>query len=460
MAGITSQLDRAWSLLQHERYFEATAVAAAVLAHEPGNISATACRAMAAGMAGTDLGSALVDMEWAVTAAPRVPSLRHNYAMLLGQAGRVDEAATQYRAALSLKADDVQAFWGLSQNHRMSDEAGLVEAMASRFETFPAGPAKEFLAFALAKSFDDLKRPEDAIHFAGAAKRLSGRTWSPEATDRQIAELALARRSHVFDAATGSGHPTRLPLFIVGMPRSGTTLVETILSRHPGVLALGESRQIAEALDASRRVAGGPPKLWLGAGRDWIEARAGQIVGSWQRAPGAAPLALVTDKMPDNVFALGAITQLLPRARIVYVRRHPLDNGLSTYFTRFAHGNEFSNRLETIGLRARQVSAVMEFWKTTLDLPILDVHYERLVAEPETQIRRLAQFAELDWTDAFLTPEQAPGGARTASQWQVKQPIYRTSVARWKPYEPWLGRMIEAMGGMDWIEREASGASA
>jgi hypothetical protein len=165
---------------------------------------------------------------------------------------------------------------------------------------------------------------------------------------------------------------------------------------------------------------------------------------------------LVTDKMPDNAYALGLIAQLFPKARVIYARRHPLDTGLSNYLMRFAEGQGFSTRLDWIGLRSRHLAEVMEIWKRATDLPILDVHYERLVADPDTEIRRMVEFAGLEWTDDFLTPEQSERSVRTASQWQVRQPIYRTSVARWKAYEPWLGPMVEAMGGFGWIDAQSA----
>jgi hypothetical protein len=141
---------------------------------------------------------------------------------------------------------------------------------------------------------------------------------------------------------------------------------------------------------------------------------------------------------------------------VIHVRRHPLDTGVSNFFQRFAAGQGFSTRLDWIGVRTRQVADSMAVWKTALDLPILDVGYEALVGDPEAGARRILDFAGLSWTPDVLEPQKAKRSVLTASQWQVRQPIYRGSVARWKRYEAWLAPMIEAMGGTDWVEKEAA----
>ncbi len=445
-------IEQAWHLLQRGHPADALALARQVLAAEPSNISALACRAMAVWDLDGENPQSLSDMQRAVEMAPGAAALRHNFATLLVRAGRVDEAAMQYRAALELAPDDTQAFWGLATNARMENEAALVERMASLAQHGALPPLRrQFLAFGLAKAFDDLGRPAEAMAAAIEGNQLMGRSWNSTGADAIVQGIVDAAGSDRFRAARTSGHPSRAPLFIVGMPRSGTTLIETILSRHPSVLALGESRQIGEAMEALRGKFG-PEEIGLSPSRDWLTARAEAMARSW--AARRAGFALVTDKMPDNAFALGLIARLFPRARIIHARRHPLDVGVSNFFTRFADGQGFSTRLDWIGLRSRHLADVMDAWRRGLDLPVLDVHYERLVAEPEAEIRRIADFAGLGWTPDFLSSERSERSVGTASQWQVRQPIYRSSVARWRRYEPWLGPMIEAMGGMDWVEAQ------
>jgi hypothetical protein len=189
-----------------------------------------------------------------------------------------------------------------------------------------------------------------------------------------------------------------------------------------------------------------------------LTAEAGAMLGR-ASARATQPFKVITDKLPENAVRLGLAARLFPRARVIHVRRHPLDTGVSNFFQRFSAGQGYSNRLDWIGVRTRQIADAMGIWRTALDLPILDVSYERLVADPEAETRRMVAFAGLEWTPALLDRDVTRHAVLTASQWQVRQPINAASVARWKRYEPWLGPMIDAMGGMEWIEAEVAAAS-
>jgi len=213
-----------------------------------------------------------------------------------------------------------------------------------------------------------------------------------------------------------------------------------------------------QRLTNSRRD-GGRNAMMLDLDRDWLRAKA-EIWMQHVTSRARRPFKIVVDKLPENAVRLGLIRRLFPKARVVHVRRHPLDTGVSNFFQRFSSGQGYSTRLDWIGIRIRQVADSMEVWKQALDLPILDVSYEKLVADPESEARRLVAFAGLDWTDACLTPEKAERSVLTASQWQVRQPINTASVARWTRYEPWLGPMIAAMGGMAWVDKEVAAARA
>ncbi len=462
MAAAHAQLQQAWSLLAAGKNAEALPLAAAVLAAAPGDVSALACHGMALwGVSGNN-DTSLAELERAVALAPDVSQLRFNYATLLNAAMRLDDAAEQYRQALRIRPDDPQAFYQLSRVMKFREPVPVIATMERVFAdpTVVAGE-RELLAFALAKAFDDLDVPDKAMHYAIEGNRMGKRSWNVGYAETMLSELRVLVAADTFRKMKTSGHPTRAPLFIVGMPRSGTTLIETILSRHPDVLALGESRQIPDIDQAARFKRGNSSGLDVSSGlsRDWLRVRAEQAVKGWA-GRGKTAYPIVTDKMPDNAFALGLIAQVFPKARVIYARRHPLDNGVSNFMNRYAQQQGFSFRLDWIGTRARHLSDTMALWKQGLDLPILDVSYENLVADPPAQIRRIAEFAGLAWTDALLTPEQAARDAQTASRWQVRQPIYRSSVERWRRYEPWLGPMIEAMGGMDWIDAEMAAARA
>ncbi|MEP7239645.1 MAG: sulfotransferase [Devosia sp.] len=455
------ELDQAWTLLTQGRYREAAKRAQIVLDRYPGNASALVCRAMARWSAGDDIDASIADVRRVVAAYPAVAAIRHNLATLLASRGDIDDAAAEFREALRLKPDDTVAFYGLTQNSRAGADTELVAAMVALWDANGLDQnRREHLGFGLAKVFEELGEPERAMMYAMEANRLGARPWDAPGEVRALDELRELARLDAFRRARDSGHPSRAPLFIVGMPRSGTTLVEAILARHPQVLALGESMQLPSAeFDAYQRRAKidrniGRHELLLSLDRDWLAARAETMAKNWA-ARGS--FRVVTDKLPENAVRLGLVKRLFPGARVVHVRRHPLDTGISNFFQRFEGGQGFSNRLDWLGARTRQVADSMAIWKTALDLPILDLHYEALVADPDGEARRLVAFAGLEWTDACLAPEAGQRSVRTASQFQVRQPINARSVARWKRYEPWLGPMIEAMGGMDWVEAEAGG---
>lgn len=454
------ELNVAWTLLGQNRFAEAARQAEAVLRRFPDNVSALACHAMAHWKNGGDIAVSIGEMRRAVAAAPEVASIRHNLATLLASNGDIDEAAAQFTEALRIKPDDTLAFYGLTQNKKFREVTELLLSMV-KLQADPGLDAtrREFVDFGLAKVFDDLGMAEPAMRFAIEANSLVRRPFDVAAEGRSLDELHELARLDAFRRVRESGHPSPAPLLIVGMNRSGTTLVESILSRHPDVLAEGEMAQFHDIEGAGYNRMGpagrgiGRHEMMLSLSPDWLAVQAENVMRV-AAAKARAPFKVMTDKLPENAVRLGLIARLFPHARAIHVRRHPLDVGVSNFFQRYSAGQGFSNRMDWIGIRTRQIADAMALWKQALDMPILDVSYERLVADPEAESRRIIDFAGLEWTDACLEPQQTQRSVLTASQWQVRQPIYQASVARWKKYEPWLGPMIEAMGGFAWIDAE------
>ncbi|MGH7119615.1 MAG: sulfotransferase family protein, partial [Acetobacteraceae bacterium] len=226
------------------------------------------------------------------------------------------------------------------------------------------------------------------------------------------------------------------PILIVGMPRSGTTLVEQILSAHPAVAAGGELTYWA---DLHR----GP------LGENEPVASAQGIAGNYLTLlRGISPDALrVTDKLPVNYENLGLIHQLFPRAFIVHCRRHPADTCLSIYMTHFS--SRLADRGDLIFLY-RQYERLMAHWRAVLPAErFTEIDYETLIADPEPAIRSLIAFCKLDWNDACLAPQRNRRPVTTASVWQARQPIYARSVDRWRHYEPWLDELRELLSPAD-----------
>lgn len=249
-------------------------------------------------------------------------------------------------------------------------------------------------------------------------------------------------RSHV-----DRGNSSRLPIFIVGMPRSGTSLVEQILASHPLVVAGGELHDIWEIVQApsQRDPARRPfPQCLVGIDSNVLKKYAD---GYLRRLVDLDPTARrATNKNPTDFRYLGLIAAMFPRARVLEVRRDPRDTCLSCYFQNFRDGQEYSFDLHGVGLYYRYYEGLMRHWRTVIPTQLLSVSYESLVTEPEPVIREKLAFCDLDWDPACIEPHKVSGAVATASRWQVRRPIYRTALCRWKRYEAHLGPLLDALG--------------
>ena len=239
-----------------------------------------------------------------------------------------------------------------------------------------------------------------------------------------------------------------VPVFIVGMPRSGTTLVEQILAAHPAVHGCGELTEIpaiAQALPGLIGTSQPYPRCLEQADGAVFDNLASRYLGYLAaRLPEQATVA--TDKMPDNYQYLGLIQLMLPWARVIHCRRDPLDNCLSCYFQNFASGHFYSYDLQNLGLYYNLYERLMSHWQLVLDLPVMEVHYEELVVEPEKTSRSLIEFCGLEWDDACMNFHAADRSVVTASFDQVRQPLYTSSVGRWEFYDRYLAPLREGLG--------------
>jgi len=256
---------------------------------------------------------------------------------------------------------------------------------------------------------------------------------------------------------SGSGSDSERPVFIVGMPRSGTSLVEQILGAHSQVLACGERTDLYAL---PRRLAGGrTTERWPGCLAEVEQAVLGRLAAEYLGNFGAdqPDILRVTDKLPANFLNLGLVQLLFPRARVIYCRRDPMDTGLSCFVQDFrSPGMGFARDLALIGLYQQGCLRLMAHWERVLDLAIHTVDYETLVSEPEAGARQLVEFLGLEWEDACLRFHESGRVVRTASHEQVRRPVYESSVGRWRSYGEWLGPLRKALEA-PW--REGSGPS-
>lgn len=249
------------------------------------------------------------------------------------------------------------------------------------------------------------------------------------------------------------------PVFIVGMPRSGTSLVEQILAAHPRVFGAGELERITRlaidlpnACDAKEPY----PECMPDVTADAIEQAATDYLDHL-RELGGTDVDRVTDKMPHNFSHLGLINLLCPRARVIHCRRHPLDTCVSCYATLLSANHSYATSLTHLAAAYRAYVRIMSHWMKILDLPVLDVRYEDVVNDQEAQSRRIVEFCGLPWDDACLAFHRSGRLTRTASLDQVKQPIYRSSMQRWKRYEPRIQPLIQALSDLSEAYENESG---
>jgi tetratricopeptide (TPR) repeat protein len=454
-----SELDLAWAALSAERYMEAIQRSDALLRLSPNDPGVVACNALARWRRGEPAEESIASLRRAVALAPGNSQLRQHLGTVLASAGDIEGGEAEFEAALARDPANVEAFFAYAQHFKVRAETAAVADMAQRYESGLQSPIeRELCAFALAKAFDDVGDSERAFRYATEANAMVERPFDLAGQRADLETLRQMTEANAFRQVADSGSDAA-SVFVVGMSRAGTTLVESILSRHPDVLAQGETVDFVELQQAARRRAGDaggelrPMALLPLIPEAWFRSAA-EAVTKLTKARANGAYRVATDKLPDNAVRLGLIEKVFPRARIIYVRRHPLDVGWSNYLRRFTSGQAFSFRLDWIGYKTRLIAETMSLWKRALDLNILDVRYESLVADPEEQIRRIVAFAGLDWNEACLEPQRTGRSIKTASLWQVRQPIGQSSIGRWKPYEAQLAPMIDAMGGWDWINAE------
>jgi hypothetical protein len=236
-------------------------------------------------------------------------------------------------------------------------------------------------------------------------------------------------------------------VFIVGMPRSGTTLVEQILASHPAVFGAGELddiRQISAALPSLLGSANPYPECLAQAGQSSLTKIADRYLVHLRGLSSDARR--ITDKMPTNFLHLGLIELLFPQARVIHVIRHPLDTCVSCYFEEFTTTNSYAYDLEQMGIYYKQYERIMRHWKDVLKIRMLDVRYEELVDNQENICRQMIEFCDLEWDDRVLRFYETKRDVATPSFDQVRQPLYRKSIGRWKNYERHLGPLMRVLG--------------
>ncbi len=341
----------------------------------------------------------------------------------------------------------------LNRDGSHPDDPGVEQIESRLRKPNLSDDVKSYLHFAAGYILDragEIDRAFEHFRQGNAARRAlyhrSGGEFSSQDYAERVQRLIDTFTPDYFRQTRGFGLPSEVPVFIIGMPRSGTTLVEQILSTHSQVYGAGELKDIGRIVArlSSQSGLGRIYCEWLG-GLEAAQSRAIAEAHLTRLARLGGTAIRVTDKMPENLFHLGLIATLFPRARLIHCRRDARDVCLSC-FMNFFDGLYFAWDLDDLGNYYRGYERAMAHWATALPLRVHHVDYEELVANPEPVIRQLLEFCDLPWEDQCREFHKNSRPVRTMSRSQVRKPVYTTSVGQWQRYAAHLGPLFQALG--------------
>ena len=381
------------------------------------------------------------------------PKIWMSLAHLLKTVGQQEEAIAAYRRAIELAPSLGEVWWSLANLKTVKfDDADVAAMMAALDDAALNADDELHLHFALGKAFEDRcdAEPAWAHYAAGNHIRAAQLRHDPDRiTDIVDRSIALMTASF-FEQRQGLGCPAPDPIFILGLPRAGSTLLEQILASHSqveGTMELPDIHNLVRRIDGKhdRGERGNYPDAIAGLSADELAALGREYLDTTriQRSEGKP---FFIDKMPNNWAYAGFIRLILPNARIIDARRHPLDCGFSNFKQHFARGQAFSYDLTHIGRYYADYVRMMTHLDSVQPGKIHRVIHERLVDDPEAEIRALLDFCGLGWEDACLNFHENRRAVRTASSEQVRRPLSRSGIGQWKPFEPWLDPLKQALG--------------
>jgi tetratricopeptide (TPR) repeat protein len=451
-ANAEAHMNLANSLGAVERPQEALAHYQKAAAIDPANAEAYARTAFMLFHLGR-IGEAIAHCEQALAIDPDHGDALRNLGVALRALGRVDEAIGRFENAIAAAPGDAAGlYYVLATSKRMSagdSHFSAMQHLAGRMKSLNAED-QIGLHFALGKACADIGDHQQSFQHLLQGNALKRHEFVEHDEARLLARFARIEAvfsAELFNDKRTAGNPSSVPVFIIGMPRSGTSLVEQILASHPGVFGAGERYELgdlaqaiagAEGAEFPEAVAAMPGEALDALGTSYLDA-----IG-----PLAPAATRITDKMPGNFFHAGLIHLALPNARIIHTCRDPRDTAMSCFSTLFAMGHPHTYDLAELGRYIRAYENLMAHWRRVLpEGAMLEVQYETLVGDLETEAKRIVAYCGLEWDDACLSFHKTKRPVRTASVIQVRQPIYNSSVGRWQPYEKELQPFLRALSG-------------
>jgi len=358
--------------------------------------------------------------------------------------GRQDEAKAAFEAALALNPASPSALCGRAELIKFTPDDPTIPAMEALLapEKLEAHASRMSLNFALGKAYLDLGDSPAAFRHLNEGNRMKRAvaSYSADATERALAAVAAAFTPELLESRAGLGRRSPMPIFIVGMPRSGTTLIEQILAAHPQVHGAGELRYMRGVIEKISDFPKGVASLDAVALKRLGEAYLSRVEALADGRP------RVVDKAPGNFVNAGLIRLILPDAKIIHARRDPVDTCLSCYTKLFADALNFTYDMTELGRYFRDYRKLTDYWRTVLPAShFLEVDYEAVVDDIDSEARRMLEFLDLPWDPACLEFYRVERPVRTASVNQVRQPIYRSSSGRWRKHADALQPLLKAL---------------
>ena len=391
-----------------------------------------------------------------LAASPGQSRIWVSYGHVLKTIGRQFESIAAYRRAIAAEPTLGDAWWSLANLKTVRLDHDDIGQMQAALERATNEPDRYHLHFALGKAFEDEREFEASFrHYAeGNRQRRAELPYEPDETTRHLERSRRLMTREALAQRSGAGHPAQDPIFIVGLPRAGSTLIEQILSSHPLVEGTMELPNITSiSADLNDRNA---PAAFANA----VDGYIGQLLALRADELGALGRRYIDetriqrkstqpyfiDKMPNNFAHIGLIHLILPNAKIIDARRHPMASCFSAFKQHFSRGQGFTYDLAELGQYYKDYVSLMNHYDAALPGRIHRIYYEELVAEPESTIRALLSHCGLEFDAACLSFHENPRAVRTASSEQVRRPISVDAVALWRNYEPWLEPLRASLG--------------
>lgn len=456
-----ARLDYACVLIDRQKYLRAREEIGKLLSREPGNTHYLSLHAAACAGLG-EHEAAIAVYRQLLAASPHSAELHVSLGHALKSIGRHNEATESYQAAAGARPGFGDAWWSLAnlKTYRFSqDEIARMRSDEAAPEIRPVD--RYHLCFALGRAFEDRQEFAESWQFyeRGNALKHAENRYHPEIAEANTRAQIEICTAEFFAARAGVGSPVPDPIFVVGLPRSGSTLIEQVLASHShvdGTQELAEIQRIVLEIerkgmraDSRSRPANDPsyapyPRALAELTPGDFRKLGERYLTETRAYRGTKPF--FVDKMPNNFRHLGLIHLMLPSAKIIDVRREPMACCCSNFKQLFAGGQEFTYSIEDIARYYRAYLHLMRHWDAVLPGKILRVCYEDAVEDLEGSVRRILQFCGLEFEPACVEFHKTERSVRTPSSEQVRQPIFRDGLLQWRNYEPWLGPLKESLG--------------